>query len=203
IRNNEDITAFFKRYFPDTLDLIPDLIADFNRNPTSSLITVNCDPWQWQGRILLLGDSAHAIVPFYGQGMNAGFEDCTILDNMLDEMGENWSEVIPAFSHQHTRNGHAIAELAQRNFIEMRDLVGDPKFLLRKKITAHLHEKYPSDFMPVYSMVTFSNTPYHVALREDDAQNRLFESILAIPDIESVWNGEAVDGVFREWLETR
>ncbi|MFM8484963.1 MAG: FAD-dependent oxidoreductase, partial [Bacteroidota bacterium] len=146
--------------FPDTIELIPDLVQDFNRNPTSSLVTVNCDPWQWQGRILLLGDSAHAIVPFYGQGMNAGFEDCTILDNMLDDMGENWSEVIPAFSRQHTRNGHAIAELAQRNFIEMRDLVADPKFLLRKKITAWLHEKYPSDFMPVYSMVTFSNTPY-------------------------------------------
>ncbi|MFM7399624.1 MAG: FAD-dependent oxidoreductase [Bacteroidota bacterium] len=203
IRNDEEVVDFFRRHFPDTIELIPDLVQDFNRNPTSSLVTVNCDPWQWQGRILLLGDSAHAIVPFYGQGMNAGFEDCTILDNMLDDMGENWSEVIPAFSRQHTRNGHAIAELAQRNFIEMRDLVADPKFLLRKKITAWLHEKYPSDFMPVYSMVTFSNTPYHSALQEDDAQNRLFESILSIPDVESEWNGEAVDNAFKNWLKTR
>ena len=203
IRNDEDVVSFFRRHFPDTIELIPDLVTDFNRNPTSSLVTVNCDPWQWQGRILLLGDSAHAIVPFYGQGMNAGFEDCTILDNMLDETGENWSEVIPAFSRKHSRNGHAIAELAQRNFIEMRDLVADPKFLLRKKISAWLHEKYPSDFMPVYSMVTFSNTPYHQALQEDDAQNRLFESILSIPDVESEWNGEEVDTAFKNWLKTR
>lgn len=200
LTNDAEVMAFFEKYFPDAIPLMPTLLHDFWANPTSSLVTVQCSPWQWQGRILLLGDAAHAIVPFYGQEMNAGFEDCTILDAMLDEMGGDWSKTIPAFAKTRVPDGHAIAELAQRNFIEMRDLVADPKFLLRKKITADLHAKFPQDFLPVYSMVTFSNTPYHVAMQEDDAQNALFKEILAIPDVENKWNGPEVERVFREWL---
>lgn len=203
LKKDEDVSAFFRKYFADALPLIPDLLQDFHKNPTSSLVTVNCSPWQWQGRILLLGDAAHAIVPFYGQGMNAGFEDCTILDSMLDEGGENWQDVIPAFARRRERDGDAIAELAQRNFIEMRDLVADPMFLLRKKIAADLHTRFPDKFMPVYSMVTFSNTPYHLALREDDAQNRLFRDVLSLDSIEENWNGPEVEQVFKSWLSAR
>lgn len=200
LKTDGDVLAFFGKYFPDAIPLMPTLLHDFWANPTSSLVTVQCSPWQWQGRILLLGDAAHAIVPFYGQGMNAGFEDCTILDAMLDEMGGDWAKTIPAFAKARVADGHAIAELAQRNFIEMRDLVADPKFLLRKKITADLFAKFPQEFLPVYSMVTFSNTPYHIAMREDDAQNALFKEILAIPDVENKWNGPEVERVFRDWL---
>lgn len=200
LTNNEAVRGFFERYFPDAMALMPTLLDDFWANPTSSLMTLQCYPWQWQNRILLLGDSAHAIVPFYGQGMNAGFEDCTILDAMHDEFNGDWSRMIPEFSRRRKADGDAIAELALRNFIEMRDLVADPKFLLRKKIAARLHERHP-DFLPVYSMVTFSNTPYHIALREDDAQNRLFEQILAIDNIEQEWDGPKVEEVFRKWAE--
>lgn len=200
LTDNEAVDAFFNRYFPDAVPHMPTLHDDFWENPTSSLVTVKCAPWQWQNRILLIGDAAHAIVPFYGQGMNAGFEDCTILDAMHDELGGDWSAIIPQFARRHQPNGNAIAELAQRNFIEMRDLVADPKFLLRKKIAAYLHEKHP-DFLPVYSMVTFSNTPYHIALQEDDAQNQLFERILSLDNIEQEWNGPAVETVFRQWRE--
>ena len=147
----------------------------------------------------MLGDSAHAIVPFYGQGMNAGFEDCTILDSMYDDLGGDWSSIIPAFAQRRKPDGDAIAELALRNFIEMRDLVGDPKFLLRKKIAAHLHAKYPQ-FIPVYTMVSFSNTPYHIALAEEDAQNRLFQEILAIDGVEANWDGPEVEAVFLKWM---
>lgn len=199
LNSDDDILGFFRQYFPDAVPLMPTLLRDFRANPTSSLVTVQCSPWQWQGRILLLGDAAHAIVPFYGQGMNAGFEDCTILDEMLDEMGGDWAKTIPAFSRRRVQDGNAIAELAQRNFVEMRDLVADPKFLLRKKIAADLHAKFPQEFLPVYSMVTFSNTPYHLALHEDDAQNALFRRILQLPDIETEWNGPAVEAAFREW----
>lgn len=198
LTSNEAVRGFFERYFPDAMALMPTLLDDFWANPTSSLMTLQCYPWQWQNRILLLGDSAHAIVPFYGQGMNAGFEDCTILDAMHDEFNGDWSRMIPEFSRRRKADGDAIAELALRNFIEMRDLVADPKFLLRKKIAARLHERHP-DFLPVYSMVTFSNTPYHIALREDDAQNRLFEQILAIDNIEQEWDGPMVEEVFRKW----
>ena len=176
---------------------MPHYLEDFKNNPTSSLVTLQCNPWQWQNRILLIGDSAHAIVPFYGQGMNAGFEDCTILDGMYEEFGGDWSKIIPAFDKKRKPDGDAIAELALRNFIEMRDLVGDPKFLLRKKIMAHVHAKHP-EFLPVYSMVSFSNTPYHIALREDEAQNRLFEKILALPDIESRWDSPEVEAICLE-----
>jgi len=198
LTTNDAVDAVFKRYFADTMPLMPDLKEQFFANPTSSLCTVHCHPWQWQNRILLIGDSAHAIVPFYGQGMNAGFEDCTILDGMYEQYGGDWSKIIPEFARKREADGNAIAELALRNFIEMRDKVGDPKFLLRKKIAAHLHAKHP-DFMPVYSMVSFSNTPYHVALREDDNQDRLFQKILAIEGVEEKWNGAEVERVFAEW----
>jgi kynurenine 3-monooxygenase len=198
IRSDADVTAFFRQYFPDAVALMPTLLEDFRQNPTSSLVTVKCAPWQWQNRILLIGDAAHAIVPFYGQGMNAGFEDCTILAAMHDELGGDWARIIPQFARQRKADGDAIAELAQRNFIEMRDLVADPKFLLRKKIAAHLHERHP-DFLPVYSMVTFSNTPYHVALREDDAQNELFRLILSIENVEQEWDGAAVERALEQW----
>ncbi|MFN7325457.1 MAG: FAD-dependent oxidoreductase [Chitinophagales bacterium] len=193
------VDSFFNTYFPDCLALMPHLREEFFNNPTSSLITLQCQPWQWQGRMLLLGDSAHAIVPFYGQGMNAGFEDCTILDGMYDEMNGNWDEIIPAFSNRRKPSGDAIAELALRNFIEMRDLVADPKFLLRKKIAAHLHEKYPK-FQPSYSLVTFSNTPYHEALLEDDKQNKFFSEVLSLEGIEKTWeNNPELDALFKKW----
>ncbi|MEO6759857.1 MAG: NAD(P)/FAD-dependent oxidoreductase, partial [Saprospiraceae bacterium] len=199
LRSEADIRHFFQTYFPDTLELMPTLLADFQQNPTSSLVTVKCKPWQWQNRILLIGDAAHAIVPFYGQGMNAGFEDCTILDALYEKYGGDWSEIVPAFALERQPDGDAIAELAQRNFIEMRDLVADPRFLLRKKIAAHLHSKHP-EFLPVYSMVTFSNTPYHLALEEEEAQNLLFERILSLEKIEHNWNGPEVEAVFQEWI---
>ncbi|MBK7936121.1 MAG: FAD-dependent monooxygenase [Lewinellaceae bacterium] len=198
LTDNASVDAFFRTYFSDAMAHMPTLSDDFWGNPTSSLITVKCAPWQWQNRILLIGDAAHAIVPFYGQGMNAGFEDCTILDALHDELEGDWSRIIPQFAQQRKADGDAIAELAQRNFIEMRDLVADPKFLLRKKIAAHLHERHP-DFLPVYTMVTFSNTPYHVALREDDAQNHLFKQILNLENIENEWMGEGVDEVYQRW----
>lgn len=200
LHTDADVLAFFQKYFPDTLPLAPTLVEDFHRNPTSSLVTVHCDPWQWQNRILLLGDSAHAIVPFYGQGMNAGFEDCTMLSALHDALDGDWSQIIPEFALKRVRDGNAIAELALRNFVEMRDLVSDPKFLLRKKIAAHLHAKYP-DFLPVYSMVTFSNTPYHVALQEDDRQNALFREILNLENVETNWDGPAVEAAFQNWAK--
>ncbi|MEQ1743855.1 MAG: NAD(P)/FAD-dependent oxidoreductase [Saprospiraceae bacterium] len=199
LTDNESVLAFFGRYFADAVPLMPTLLDDFWANPTSSLVTTQCYPWQWQNRVLLIGDAAHAIVPFYGQGMNAGFEDCTILDTMYDAYRGDWSQIIPDFSAARKKDGDAILELALRNFIEMRDLVGDPKFLLRKKIAAWLHERHP-DFSPVYSMVSFSNTPYHVALREDDHQNTLFRGILALPDIEKKWDGPEVERMFLNWL---
>lgn len=192
LKTPEQVTAFFNTWFPDAVALMPELITDFFQNPAASLITLQCAPWQWQGRMLLLGDAAHAIVPFYGQGMNAGFEDCTILDAMYEQYDGDWARIIPDFAVRRKPDGDAIAELALRNFIEMRDLVADPRFLLRKQIAAALHEQYP-DFIPVYSLVTFSNTPYSEALKEDDRQNAFFREVLQLEGIDSL--GAAHPGI--------
>ncbi len=184
------VQAFFEQWFPDAVPLMPDLQKDFFENPTGTLATIRCRPWQQGGNTLLMGDAAHAIVPFYGQGMNAGFEDCSLLWEMLQE-GKDWKEIISVFSNTRPDDADAIADLALRNFIEMRDLVADPRFLLRKKLEKELHKKYPDRFMPVYSMVSFSHEPYSKALKEQALQDALFERILAQPDPEAVLDDEA------------
>jgi len=197
--SDEAVMAFFQQYFPDAIPLMPALLEDFRQNPAAALVTVRCNPWHYQDKVLLLGDAAHAIVPFFGQGMNAGFEDCTILDALMDTFEGDWERINSTFSNSRIPDGNAIAELALRNFIEMRDLVADPKFLLRQKIAARLHEKHNS-FLPTYSMVTFSNIPYRQALQAADAQNVLFERILALPGIEQNWeNNDQIEAIFQDW----
>lgn len=197
------VENFFQRFFPDTLPLLGDLTGDFRRNPAGHLMTVRCSPWHYADNTLLLGDAAHAIVPFYGQGMNAGFEDCTLLNTMLDEFEGDWNRVIPAYSARRVADGQAIADLALRNFLEMRDWVADPRFLLRKEIAAALHERHP-EFVPLYGMVTFSHAPYSHALAEAHAQDTLFEDILKIEDIQTNWKeNPQVEAVFRAWQAKR
>ncbi len=203
LQSDEEILNFFNTYFADAVPLMPTLLEDFKNNPTSNLVTIKCVPWQWQNKVLLMGDASHAIVPFYGQGMNSGFEDCSILDDLADKHQENWTEIIKEFNDTRIEDANAISDLALRNFIEMRDLVGDPKFLLRKKIAAWLHEQYPDDFIPLYSMVTFSHIPYSEALREGYAQDELFEEILSVENIEENWQNDEVIGIFKYWLSQK
>ncbi len=203
LNTDKEILDFFNEQFPDAVPLMPTLIEDFRNNPTPPLVTIRCNPWAWDDKVLLIGDASHAIVPFYGQGMNSGFEDCTILDEMADEFKEDWASIIREFNATRINDANAIADLALRNFIEMRDKVGDPKFLLRKKIAAWLHEKYPEDFLPLYSMVTFSHIPYSEALKEGKRQDELFERILSVPGIEKNWQGEEVIRIFESWSEKK
>lgn len=203
LKTESQINIFFNQYFPDAVPLMPALLADFEENPTASLVTIRCNPWKYDDKVLLLGDASHAIVPFYGQGMNSGFEDCTLLDNMITDKEDDWKAIIDEFNDTRIKDADAIADLALRNFIEMRDLVGDPMFLLRKKIAAHFHQKYPKDFIPVYSMVTFSNIPYSEALAESKAQDQLFEKILAVDKITENWDTKEVDDIFQNWLRNK
>lgn len=196
------VMRFFRRYFPDALALMPDLLLDFNGNPTGALATIRCSPWRHRNQVLLLGDAAHAIVPFYGQGMNAGFEDCSILDDMMTEYREDWNRILPEFDKTRVHDSNAIADLALRNFVEMRDKVADPQFQLRKEMEAWLMEKYPKEFLPLYSMVSFSHIPYSQALAEGKAQDRLFDSLLAIENVRSTWRtNPEVERRFRRWME--
>ncbi|MCB9264333.1 MAG: FAD-dependent monooxygenase [Lewinellaceae bacterium] len=204
LQTDEQVEAFFRKNFPDSIPLIPGLLDDFRTNPTSALATIRCLPWCYEDKVLLIGDASHAIVPFYGQGMNSGFEDCSILDELMETHRDNWAKIIEIFNQDRPKDTNAIADLALRNFVEMRDQVADPRFLLRKEIEAYLNEKYPEDFLPLYSQVTFSHIPYSQALAEGFAQDRLFDRILAIEGIEKNWRvNPEVDEVFRQWMRER
>ena len=187
LTTEETITAFFKNIFPDAYALMPDLLSQFSQNPASSLVTVHCYPWV-KNKTLLIGDAAHAIVPFYGQGMNAGFEDCRILNLLLDQYHDNWEKVLPAFQEQRKPDTDAIAKLALDNFIEMRDLVNDAEFILRKKIEAKLYELFPDRWIPLYSMVTFrEDIRYSAAYATGQKQKKIMEEVLKTPGIEKTW----------------
>ncbi len=162
IQTDEDILEFMNTYFADAVPLMPELLEDFKNNPVGSLVTVRCYPWHMK-KATLIGDACHAIVPFYGQGMNCAFEDCVELDHCLEEFGD-WDIAMDAYQKRRKPNADAIADLALQNFIEMRDLVGDEQFLHYKKVEHLLCELHPDLFKSQYEMVTFSTIPYSEAL---------------------------------------
>lgn len=173
----EHVRAFFAREFPDALPLMPTLEEDFFANPTGMLGTVRGYPWHVDGAAALLGDAAHAIVPFFGQGMNCAFEDCTVLNECLEEFGDDWDHVLLAWQERRKANADAIADLALENFVEMRDSVADPHFLLMKKVGLELERRFPEYFIPKYSMVTFHRTPYAVAKQRGRIQQEILENL--------------------------
>jgi len=187
------VREFFQSRFPDAAALIPELADNFFANPTGSMVTIKCSPWHVDGRALLLGDAAHAIVPFFGQGINCGFEDCTVLLQLLDRHGSDWERVFSEFERARKVNTDAIADLAVENFIEMRDRVADRRFLLRKKVELALQNRYPQRFVPKYAMVTFHRVPYSTALRRGEVQdgilNRLCDRIERVEDLD--WKAAA------------
>lgn len=188
---NEKVKKFFAENFPDFVPLIPDLEEQFARNPTSSLVTVKCFPWVRDDKFALIGDAAHAIVPFFGQGMNAGFEDCSVLNRLIDEHGDNWKQILAAFQQLRKPDADAIADLAVNNFTEMRDKVADPSFLLQKKIEAKLHELYPDKWIPAYSQVTFSpHIRYSEALQNSRRQERIMQEVMLEKNIDDRWQSQ-------------
>lgn len=194
LKTREDVTKFFNEEFPDAVPLMPTLLDDFFNNPTSSLVTVKCFPWVFDNKVALIGDAAHAIVPFFGQGMNCGFEDCVVLNELITKYNEDWNKILPEYQSLRKPDGDAIADLAIANFIEMRDKTADPKFLLQKKIEARFNEKYPDKWIPLYSMVTYSpHIRYSTALKEGARQEAIMQKIMAMPDIEKKWDSEEVE----------
>ncbi|TXK52834.1 FAD-dependent monooxygenase [Pontibacter qinzhouensis] len=183
IKTETQLFAFFQNSFADAILLMPDLAQEYFANPVGSLVTIKCFPWSFEGKAMLIGDAAHAVVPFYGQGMNAGFEDITVLDQMLDNFTGDWRDLFERFERKRKPDADAIADLAVLNFIEMRDKVADPRFLLRKKIEAKINEKYPHTWLPLYSMVTFSDLPYSYALETGRKQDEIME--LVMPHIQA------------------
>jgi kynurenine 3-monooxygenase len=186
LTGKEEVMSFFQDKFPDATKVMPNLAEEFFVNPTSSLVTIKCFPWR-KKNALLIGDASHAIVPFYGQGMNAGFEDCHVLNTLLDTHKDDWHAALEAFEVIRKPDADAISELALNNFVEMRNRVADERFLLQKKIEAKLHEQFPDKWIPLYSMVTFSDIRYSEALEIGKKQQDIMDTVMSDPAVEEIW----------------
>ena len=170
----EKIIEFFKKDFPDALSLIPDVLKEFENNPTGKLGTIKCYPWSYKGNTLLLGDSSHAIVPFYGQGMNASFEDVYVFDNLLNQFEGDWLTVFSEFQKQRKIDTDAIADLAIDNYYEMRDHVANPLFKEKRIVEMNLEKYFPTEYFSKYSLVTFNEyIGYNEAMTKGRAQDKV------------------------------
>tara|TARA_R110002012_G_scaffold5142_6_gene23563 strand:+ start:3837 stop:5237 length:1401 start_codon:yes stop_codon:yes gene_type:complete len=193
LTERDNVEQFFQANFADAMALLENPIDEFMAKTANPLFLVKVDPWVINEKVALIGDAAHAMVPFYGQGMNCGFEDCRELGQLITEYNHNWSKIFPAYQAQRKINADAITELAQRNFIEMSEHSGQARFLLQKQIEAEFHQRHPELWTPLYSMVTFSpDIPYSTALTIGDIQQVIMQEIMQIPNIESCWQDDLV-----------
>lgn len=189
------LQAFFRDNFPDALKLLPNLESEFYQHPTGTMGTVHCPCWHVDNRVLLLGDAAHAIVPFHGQGMNCAFEDCLLFDQLVGKHGEDWARIFSEFEQQRRPDTEAIATMALENYVEMRDVVRSPKFLLQKALGFKLEERHPGKFIPRYSMVMFHDLPYSEAQRRGHIQRTILDELTR-----NAQTIEQVDFALADWL---
>lgn len=200
LQTKEAVQTYFEKYFPSAIPLMPNYLDDFFTHPTSYLMTVRCYPWI-KNNTILIGDAAHGIVPFYGQGMNCGFEDVRILDHIIDDNGENWDAIKDAYQKSRKSNADAIAQLALNNYIEMRDLSAQPEFQLRMKIDKHIAAHFSEKYHTLYSMVSFSHTPYSEAMARSEKQAALLDKIMLQNDIASKWESPEILAIAAEWIK--
>ncbi|MBE0392659.1 NAD(P)/FAD-dependent oxidoreductase [Flavobacterium sp. PL002] len=193
LKEVKDVESFFEKNFPDSIEVIPMLTEDFFKNPTSTLVTMKCFPWTYENKVALIGDACHAIVPFYGQGMNAGFEDISVLYEMIEKYGDDWEKIFSEYQDSRKPNADAIAELSYRNFMEMSSKTADDKFLLQKKIEKLFSERHPEKWIPLYSRVTFSDRPYAEALAIGDLQNEIMQKVLKTENIDKIWDSKEIE----------
>lgn len=170
---DDEVRRFFDEEFPDAVPLMPALLEDYRENPTGSLVTIRCAPWHYQDKVALVGDAAHAVVPFYGQGMNAAFEDCVVFDECLAEFPNDRGRAFAEYSRRRKENADALANLAVQNFIEMRDKTASPAFRAKKKLDHFLEGALPGIYLPLYTMVSFTNIPYAEAERRAQTQDTI------------------------------
>lgn len=198
---DELITEFMEQNFADATVHIPDLLEQFHTNPAASLGTIKCYPWTYN-RTVLLGDSAHAIVPFYGQGMNCALEDCVVLDQLIQDHDHDWDKILPAYQKQRKVDADAIADLAEDNFYEMRDGTADPVFNDKRIIELRLEAEH--DYYSKYSLVTFrADVPYHIAMKQGRLQNKVLYDIAKEVDDPNTVSLEPILKVVNTFVEER
>ena len=200
LNSKEKVDNFFKSTFPDFYEMMPNIADAWEDHPLSSLAIMRCEPWAI-GKTALMGDAAHATVPFYGQGMNSGFEDCTILWGLMKKHNENWDLIFDEYNKTRKADGDAVQDLSLHNYYVMRDYVADPKFLLQKKIEAHFSKNNPDKWMPLYSQVSFSNIPYSEALRVGKKQDDIMKTVMDnFSNIETIWDSKEVENKILELI---
>ncbi len=201
LKEDSDIVELFKTEFADAVPLMPDFLNEFNENPQGHLGTVTCSKWVFADSIALMGDAAHGIVPFFGQGMNSGFEDCTTLMGLIDKHAGAWAIILKEFEDLQKPNAKAIAEMALENWIEMRDKVADHNFLLRRKMDSALEQKYPGLYKSRYGLITYTLVPYVLAQKAGLKQNELMDQILKnLTSLEQVSWPQVDTLMQKEWL---
>jgi kynurenine 3-monooxygenase len=193
IRTPEDLLELFKHSFPDALPMLPTLTDDYFSRPPTSLITIRCAPWTVGDKVALIGDAAHAIVPYYGHGANAGFEDCHTLAQLIQQYGEDWRKVLSEYERQRRPNTDTIAELSLRHHAELRDWCGQRRFLVRKEVERKLNRLYPARYSSLYAMVTFQDRPYQQAVQADQAQRGIVEHIMQLENVDERWDSPEVE----------
>ena len=199
LKTEEQVRTFFKTHFPDALDMMPNLVHDFFSNPTGNLVTIRCNPWVYK-KFVLVGDAAHALIPFYGQGMNCSFEDVKELDEIIEKYYPNWDLVLEKYQEARIINANAIADLACKNFVEMRDLVGRPDFMHYKHVEHDLGALYPEVFKSQYSLVTFASTPYSYALAQGFKNEALINYIIEHKLETEIGNSQVMLPLLKDFL---
>lgn len=185
LSSEEKIKAFFQKQFPDALALIPNIAEEFSNNPTGALGTVKCSPWYYQGKTLIMGDAAHAVVPFYGQGMNASFEDVTVLDAIIEAHEGDWNTIFKTYQKTRKKDADAIGDLAEENYFEMRDHVSNPIFKEKRKLEMAFEQQFPTEYFSKYSLVTFNeNIGYHEAMSRGRAQDKAILNMISDGNID-------------------
>ncbi|SNR15139.1 FAD-dependent oxidoreductase [Tenacibaculum jejuense] len=192
LTTEEEVTHFFETQFPDALALIPNIKDEFFNNPTGALGTVKCSPWMYKNKTLIIGDAAHAIVPFYGQGMNASFEDVAVFDGVLERFEDDWEQIFKTYQQERKKDTDAIADLAVDNYYEMRDHVANPLFKQKRKLEMDLEEKFPESYYSKYSMVTFNeDIGYNEAMKKGRAQDKALLNLIADAEVSTSENMSA------------
>ena len=203
LKTGKDGLRYFEKYFKNAIPLIPNLEEQWENNPTSALAIIRCKPYHWGTKTALIGDAAHATVPFYGEGMNGSLEDARVFCELLDEWGhENLPTVMERYTELRVPAGNALVDLSLRNFIEMRDLVADPEFQLRKRIEQKVQKNHPDKWTPLYTLVKFTNIPYHDAMAEGERHDRIMAEVLATENIEERWDSDEIEQLVLDLLET-
>ena len=192
LNTKKEVENYFASIFPDFKELVPNLYEQWIANPTSTLGIVKTYPWHIRNTSLLIGDAAHATVPFYGQGMNCGFEDCRVLNEILENHNDDLNLSFNKYSEIRKPNGDGVQDLSMQNFIVMRDKTADPMFLLQKKIEKKFSNLYPDKWTPLYSMVSFSNISYSDAWNTGMKQEKIMQEIMKTPNIDKIWEGDEI-----------